>query len=993
MCGPWLVGNVFVLIHLSFHSWFHFQWSVLLNERTVVRQTLPRKTSPAVSTMEAGPCSISLQERRVLLVESWSQNVTLLQQRLYQIGALTEEDLSLIKGGGWLGERDCMRTLLDVLYGRGEEACRAFFHILRSVEADTESRVAACLPEDLEPGGSGSGLVDIQEHLRRHKDILSRHNSPVDYLSVGTRRRSGSEDGDGAGSFTDITLSRRVGYTVPLQSHQHEAATVGDAFRGQDQVCTFKDLCQTVLSVPGEDLTVLSGVAGSGKTTVVRRLVHEWARDSDSQKIVLSLSFRELNLLSEPQSLQELLLIHYSHLKPVLAWVVDSQPGRVLLILDGLDEFRFPLDFERSPKCSDPGRQLGLGEMVVNLIKGHLMPGISILVTSRPHAISKIPPLLVNRLYSVLGFSTEQQRHYFEQSCHSAPAASVVWEFVSSYQPLQLMCRIPAFCWIVSTALCDGFASCLGQVPATTSGPLSGVAAPAGPSDPAVSDGAEVAPTASTFSSATVPRVMLMNGHIKSVTITEIYCCFLKSVLVFHGEGRSQEACSPHRLQETPRLLQEQQPLLRDLGAMAFKGLLERRFIFDQADLTSFSLDCSGLSKAFLVETLREDRASLTYQRSFHFIHTSVQEFLAALFYVLEALSGSDPFSGAKKAVGVAMFPVSLHILLSSTANKLLRPRWLLRRYIKKAFSWGGHHQSGHMDLFCRFVSGLLVPQTQFVLNGLFQGRSQKRHPQRSPSVSLPSPPPSTPPFLLDLLHSQLQSGRLSPERQVNLCHCLYEAMDPGLTQRLQGWLQVLSQQQVPDQSDPAKRDWSELTFLLQLIPDLQDLNLEAQGLDAEGLRRLLPVLPLFSTLRLGQNPLGPEGAAVLVCAMQSPDCRVERLWVVATELGCEGCRVLAEGLKDNKTVVDLRMAINHIGDVGVGCLADLLQTNRTLKDIRLRDNQVTDKGAEILMKALNENTTLEQLWLFDNKFSKEGVKRLKEFAKGRSQLDIKVCV
>lgn len=53
-----------------------------------------------------------------------------------------------------------------------------------------------------------------------------------------------------------------------------------------------------------------------------------------------------------------------------------------------------------------------------------------------------------------------------------------------------------------------------------------------------------------------------------------------------------------------------------------------------------------------------------------------------------------------------------------------------------------------------------------------------------------------------------------------------------------------------PDQSGPAKRDWSELAFLLQLIPDLQDLNLEAQGLDAEGLRRLLPVLPLFSTLR-----------------------------------------------------------------------------------------------------------------------------------------------
>ncbi|CDQ75184.1 unnamed protein product [Oncorhynchus mykiss] len=900
--------------------------------------------------MAVGPCSIALQKRRVQLVESWSQNVTHLQELLYQVGALTEEDLSLVRGGGRLGVRDSMRNLLDVLHGRGEEACRAFFHVLQSQRANTDD----------------SGPTNMQEHLRKHKDILGRQHSPTDYLSIRTIRCSSSDSSDESCSFTDITLSRCVGYTVPLQYHQHEVAMVGDAFRSQDQVCTFQDVCQSLLSVPGEDVSLLSGVAGSGKTTVVRRLAHEWAKDSGSQKIVLSLSFRELNLLSEPQSLQELLLVHYSHLKPVLPWVIDSQPGRILLILDGLDEFGFPLEFERSPKCSDPERKLGMGEMVVNLIKGHLLPGISILVTSRPHAVSKVPPLLVTQLYSILGFSKDQQRHYFEQSCNSPLVASAMWGYVSSYQPLQLMCRIPAFCWIVSTALRDRAPCCLSQAE-------------------------EATPTPSTFSS-TVHRVMLMSGHVKPITITEIYCCFLKSILVFHGEGHSQEGCSPQCLQEAPQVLQEMRPMLRDLGALAFKGLLERRFLFDQADLSSFSLDCSGLSKTFLVEILREDRASLTCQRSFHFIHTSVQEFLAALYYVLQALSGSDPFSGLKSAVGVALFPVALYKVLTSTANKLLRPRRLLRRYVKKAFSWGGHHQSGHMDLFCRFVSGLLVPQTRVILDGLFRGRSQIL-PSPSSSLPVPSPPPPTPPFLLSLLHSQLQCGRLSPERQVNVCHCLYEAQDPGLAQRLQGWLQVLAQQQDPDQSGPAKRDWSELAFLLQLTPDLQDLNLEAQGLDADGLRRLLPVLPLFSTLRLAQNPLGPEGAVVLACALQSPDCRVERLWVVGTRLGCKGLKVLTEGLKDNHTVVDLRMAINHIGDVGAGCLADLLRTNHTLKDIRLRDNQITDKGAELLMEALTENTTLEHLWMFDNKLSKEGVRKLKEFARSTSHLDIKVCV
>ncbi|XP_029628464.1 NACHT, LRR and PYD domains-containing protein 3-like [Salmo trutta] len=476
--------------------------------------------------MAVGPRSIELQERRVQLVESWSQNVTHLQELLYQVGALTEEDLSLVRGGGRPGERDCMRTLLDVLHGRGEEACRAFFHVLQSQRANTESEsmLAAIPPEGSGTSSSGSGPTNMQEHLRKHKDILGRQHSPVGYLSIRTSCCSSSESVDEPGSFTDITLSRCVGYSVPLQYHQHEAAMVCDAFRSQDQVCTFQDVCQSLLSVPGDNMTLLSGVAGSGKTTVVIRLVNEWARDSDSQKIVLSLSFRELNLLSEPQSLQELLLVHYSHLKPVLARVVDSQPGRILLILDGLDEFRFPLDFERSPKCSDPERRLGIGEMVVNLIKGHLLPGISILVTSRPHAVSKVPPLLVTQLYSVLGFSTDQQRHYFEHSCSSPLVASDVWGYVSSHQPLQLMCRIPAFCWIVSTALRDGAPSCFSQVTTTTL-PSTARTTPAGSSDTTSNNNSaeKATPTPSTFSS-TVPRVMSMSCDVKHITITEIYC-------------------------------------------------------------------------------------------------------------------------------------------------------------------------------------------------------------------------------------------------------------------------------------------------------------------------------------------------------------------------------------------------------------------------------------------------------------------------------------
>ncbi|XP_073674143.1 NLR family CARD domain-containing protein 3 [Garra rufa] len=887
--------------------------------------------------MAVGPCSTEIQQRRVELVENYSEHLTCLLDVLFNVGAVTEEDLSFIRGSSVRGERECMRVLLDVLNGRGEESCRAFLYVLPSVLDETPKL----------------GRTSRQESLKKHKNILARQHGLVDYLNI---KRHALEQDEGR-CWTDITFSRQAGYASSSQC-RHESAGVGDAFRTRaDEICIFKDVFENLLCNTASGVNMLSGVAGSGKTTVVKRLVREWATETNSSKIVLSLSFRELNLITQEQSLQDLLSDHYSHLKPFLHELLNSNPTQFLLILDGLDEFCYPLNFEHTPKCSDPERLQPIQAIVVNLIKGNLLPGVSIFLTSRPHAVSKVPPVLVSQFYSLLGFSVAQQKQYFEQNCSSPEAADAVWASVSSHKPLLLMCHIPAFCWIVSTALHDGN-SCLYP---------ESISATPGEKEALEEANSSVGPS---------------EENSKPVTISEIYCCFVKSILLFHVQGRS-EGSHHTRLQHAPRVLGEMQPVLKSLGAMAFKGLLERRFIFESSDLNSFNLDSTKLSQVFLSEILREDRASLTFEKGFHFIHTSVQEFLAALYYILQSLSGSDPFSGLKTSTGYFR---SACKQMASTVNKFSRPHRLFRRRIKKALRCGERHQSGHMDLFCRFVCGLLVPRTRLILNGFFPD-GPKMHLLRCQ----PSPDP-TPPFLVHLLHSQLQSSTLSPERKVNVCHCLYEAQDPGLSQRLQSWMKVLSQQS-SDQSGSVNRDWSELAFLLQLSPDLQVLNLDAQGLDAEGLSRLLPVLPLFSTLSLGQNPLGPEGASVLSLILRNPDCRIQRLWVVATGLGCEGLKILVEALKENRTVTDLRMAMNKIGDVGAGYLAELLRENRTLTDIRLRDNLVTDKGAEVLMAALKENTTLEYLWLFDNKFTKDGVKKLKEFAKARPNLDIKVCV
>ncbi len=611
--------------------------------------------------MAVGHCSTEIQQRRVELVENYSEHLTRLLDVLFNVGAVTEEDLSLIRGSAVRGERECMRILLDVLNGRGEESCRAFLYVLPIVQDKTTKL----------------GQANRQEHLKKHKDILARQHGLVDYLSI--RRLTLGQDERGC--LTDITFSRQAGYASSSQC-RHESAGVGDAFRTRtDEICIFKDVYENLLCDPESGVNMLSGVAGSGKTTVVRRLVREWAAETNSSKIVLSLSFRELNLITQEQSLQDLLSDHYIQLKPFLPELLNSNPTQFLLILDGLDEFCYPLSFEHTPKCSDPERVQPIQSIVVNLIKGNLLPGVSIFLTSRPHAASKVPPVLVSQFYSLLGFSVAQQKQYFEQNCSSPEAAEAVWASVSSHKPLLLMCHIPAFCWIVSTALHDG-GSCLC--------PASANSAETGGLDEANQLNSLIAPS---------------EENSKPVTISEIYCCFVKSILLFHVQGRS-EGSHHTRLQHAPHVLGEMQPVLKSLGAMAFKGLLERRFIFESSDLNSFNLDSTKLSQVFLSEILKEDRASLTFEKGFHFIHTSVQEFLAALYYVLQSLSGSDPFSGLKPSTG--RYIQYAFKQMASAVNKFSRPQRLIRRRIKKALRCGERHQSGHMDLFCRYLLKLL---------------------------------------------------------------------------------------------------------------------------------------------------------------------------------------------------------------------------------------------------------------------------------------------
>uniref|UniRef100_A0A4W3HE94 NACHT domain-containing protein n=1 Tax=Callorhinchus milii TaxID=7868 RepID=A0A4W3HE94_CALMI len=137
---------------------------------------------------------------------------------------------------------------------------------------------------------------------------------------------------------------------------------------------------------------VVSGVAGIGKTTMVQKIVHDWATGKiyPHFHFVFIFKFRDLNRLNCRITLNRLITEQYPYLRGDLdeLW---KHPERLLFIFDGLDEFRGSIDFadirrdtEPQRRCTHPEFRCKLSDIVYSLIQKKLLPGCSVLVTSRP---------------------------------------------------------------------------------------------------------------------------------------------------------------------------------------------------------------------------------------------------------------------------------------------------------------------------------------------------------------------------------------------------------------------------------------------------------------------------------------------------------------------------------------------------------------------------------------------------------------------------------
>ncbi|XP_067833237.1 NACHT, LRR and PYD domains-containing protein 12-like isoform X2 [Heptranchias perlo] len=182
----------------------------------------------------------------------------------------------------------------------------------------------------------------------------------------------------------------------------------------------------------------VSGVAGIGKTTMVQKIVYDWATGKiyPHFQFVFSFKFRDLNAINCRINLRNLILDLYPYFGNILGELWKN-PERLLFIFDGLDEFKESIDFDNNRInteadyiCTDPEDQCEVSDIVYSLIQHKLLPGCSVLVTSHPTALHLLEKAEISVWAEILGFVGEERKEYFNKFFEDQAVAAAVFKHV-----------------------------------------------------------------------------------------------------------------------------------------------------------------------------------------------------------------------------------------------------------------------------------------------------------------------------------------------------------------------------------------------------------------------------------------------------------------------------------------------------------------------------------------------------------------------------------
>ncbi|XP_053300472.1 LOW QUALITY PROTEIN: protein NLRC3-like [Pleuronectes platessa] len=412
--------------------------------------------------------------------------------------------------------------------------------------------------------------------------------------------------------------------------------------------------------------------------------------------------------------------------------------------------------------------------------------------------------------------------------------------------------------------------------------------------------------------SATVLEHMLttdQRGELPK-TLTDLYSHFLlvqtKRKNKKYGEGHE---TTPQQLTEADR------DVLLKLGRLAFKHLRKGNIMFYQEDLEQCGLNVTEASVYSGVCTEIFRRECVIFQKSVYcFVHLSVQEFLAAV-YMFHCNTHTEEVNNFMGTNGNTDSTSSLDDLLKRTMEKSLTCT------------------NGHLDLFVRFLHGLSLESNQRVLGGLL-GQTE-----------------NNPKIIQRVINNlkEMESDDISPDRSINIFHCLTEMNDHSVHQQMQQFLTSENK----SMKKLSEIHCSALAYMLQMSEEvLDELDLKKFNTSEQGRLRLIPAVRNCRKALLIGCGLSETHCEVVASALKSDPSHLRELDLRGNKLQDSGVKLLCSGLESpNCRLETLRLWDCSLSEISCSSLASALRSNPShLRELVLSDNDLLDSGVKVLL-------------------------------------------
>ncbi|XP_033988079.1 LOW QUALITY PROTEIN: protein NLRC3-like, partial [Trematomus bernacchii] len=372
-------------------------------------------------------------------------------------------------------------------------------------------------------------------------------------------------------------------------------------------------------------------------------------------------------------------------------------------------------------------------------------------------------------------------------------------------------------------------------------------------------------------------------------TLTDMYSHFLlvqtKRKKQKYEEGHE---TSPQQLTEADR------ELLLKLGRLAFEHLEKGDIMFYQEDLQRCGLDVSEALVHSGVCTQIFKRERVIFRKTVYcFVHLSIQEFLAAV-YMLHCYTNRN----------------------TEVLEDFLQRDWdedrdnsdddypSLPVFLKGAMKKSLQSENGHLDLFVRFLHGLSLESNQRLLGGLL-GRTDNR--------------PETIQRAISNL-KEMRSSKISPDRSINIFHCLTEMKDHSVHQEITEFLKSENR----SEKKLSEIHCSALAYMLQMSEEvLDELDLDQYNTSVEGKQRLIPAVRNCRKFKLNDCGLSETECEVVASALKSDPSHLRDLDLSESPLDDSAVELLSSALKSpNCRLETLRLECCRLSEISWAALA-----------------------------------------------------------------------